>query len=358
MQRKRRILFLGEAYRADAITWMEGLKECGDFDIITWELRNPGHNFGSRVKRFLEYLTAIRSIRRLIRETQPDMVIAERTTSYGFLAASCGLHPVAIAQQGRTDLWPEHSITMPLKRLLQARAFRNADLIHAWGPVMTVSMREAGVDMGKVMVLPKGIDIGRFRYAANPNREPVAIVTRSLQPEYRHDVILKAFSILSSRGVQLSLIIVGDGKRKGKLEQLADELGVADRVTFTGRIPNTALPELLGKSSLYLSMPITEGVSASLFEAMACGAYPIVTDLPGNRSWITHRDNGQLVPLDDAHALANEIEWALANPQLRRTACERNRHFVETYADFHTNMKKIADCYHEMINEKERNVRN
>ncbi|MEG1229324.1 MAG: glycosyl transferase family 1, partial [Flavobacterium sp.] len=38
---KRKILFLGESYRADAITWMKGLKEFGDFEIITWELQTP-----------------------------------------------------------------------------------------------------------------------------------------------------------------------------------------------------------------------------------------------------------------------------------------------------------------------------
>lgn len=358
MQRKRRILFLGEAYRADAITWMEGLKQFGEFEIVTWELRNPGHNLSSRIHRFIEYLTAIRSIRKLILEQQPDMVIAERTTSYGFLAASCGLHPVAVAQQGRTDLWPEKSLTMPLKRILQSRAFRKADLIHAWGPVMTVSMRDAGVDMNKVMVMPKGIDLTRFQFVADTDRPNAAIVTRSLQPEYRHDIILQAFAILSSRGIRLPLTIVGDGARKQSLQQLARDLGILDFVQFTGRIPNTELPHLLASSPLYLSMPITEGVSASLFEAMASGCYPIVTDLPGNRSWISHRENGQLVPVDDAQALANEIEWALANPQLRKSAVENNRTFVETYANFHTNMKAIADRYHEMIKEKERNVRN
>ena len=52
---------------------------------------------------------------------------------------------------------------------------------------------------------------------------------------------------------------------------------------------------LLQQSNIYISMPITEGVSASLFEAMACYCYPIVTDILGNKSWITHRENGGLV---------------------------------------------------------------
>jgi len=58
-------------------------------------------------------------------------------------------------------------------------------------------------------------------------------------------------------------------------------------------------------------MPITEGVSASLFEAMATNCYPIVTNLPGNQSWIKHRENGQLIPLDDYKNLAEELIWAI-----------------------------------------------
>ena len=64
---------------------------------------------------------------------------------------------------------------------------------------------------------------------------------------------------------------------------------------FTGRIPNTELPKLLQQSNIYISMPITEGVSASLFEAMACNCYPVVSEIPGNQSWIKHRENGQLI---------------------------------------------------------------
>jgi glycosyltransferase involved in cell wall biosynthesis len=53
-------------------------------------------------------------------------------------------------------------------------------------------------------------------------------------------------------------------------------------------------------------MPTTEGVSA-LFEAMACHTYPIVTDIAGNQSWIKHRENGQLVTINDYKMLAEEI---------------------------------------------------
>jgi len=57
--KKKKILFLGETYRADAITWMNGLKEFGDFEIITWELKTPSNGIINRGLRIFEYLFAL-----------------------------------------------------------------------------------------------------------------------------------------------------------------------------------------------------------------------------------------------------------------------------------------------------------
>ncbi|MCR4031035.1 MULTISPECIES: glycosyltransferase [Flavobacterium] len=346
---KRKILFLGESYRADAITWMKGLKEFGDFDIITWELQTPNT---SRFKRILEYFFAPITIRKIIKKEKPDMVIAERTTSYGFLAAISGSKTIAIAQQGRTDLWPEDSALYLYKKIIQKYAFKKAHLIHAWGPVMAIHMKETGVDMNKVVILPKGIDLSLFTPSTNNSNKIEAIVTRSLQPEYRHDSILKAFGILNQKGIDFSLTIVGDGTRLQFLKDLTKELQLENKVIFTGRIPNTELPKLLQQSNIYISMPITEGVSASLFEAMACNCFPVVSDIPGNQSWITHRENGQLVGIDNIEMLAEELVWSFENPEIRNQAIIQNRKFVEENANYDLNMKIISQKYHELLNSK------
>lgn len=348
--KKRKILFLGESYRADAITWTNGLKEFGDFEIISWELKSPTNTAFNKLKRILEYKFALFKIKKIIKLHQPDMVIAERTTSYGFLAALSGVKPIAIAQQGRTDLWPENSPFLPFKKILQNYAFKKATLIHAWGPVMAVSMAKVNVDMKKVLVMPKGIDLTKFENKSSTNSEKIsAIVTRSLMSEYRHDVILKAFGILNEKEIDFALTIVGDGTQIAVLKNLAKELKIENKVLFTGRIPNTELPQLLQASSFYISMPITEGVSASLFEAMASNCYPIVTDIAGNQSWIQHRKNGQLIALDDSKMLAQELLWSFENKAHRAEAVMTNRKFVEENADYKINMKIIASKYHELI---------
>jgi glycosyltransferase involved in cell wall biosynthesis len=350
---KRKILFLGETYRADAITWMNGLKEFGNFEIITWQLQTPSHGFVNRMKRIFEYCFAIFSIKKIIQNQKPDLIIAERTTSYGFLATLLsGKKPVAIAQQGKTDLWPENSILYPIKKRIQKYAFRKANLIHAWGPVMAVHMKNVAVDMQKILILPKGIDLQLFKNTTSCDSKKIkAVVTRSLLPEYRHEIILKAFGILDQKKIDFELTIVGDGNQMENLKSLATALNIQEKVIFTGKIQNTALPSLLQKSNFYIAMPTTEGVSASLFEAMAMQCYPIATDIEGNQSWIQHRENGQLIPVDDYQMLADEIIWALENENYRKEAVFKNRKFVEENANYSVNMKIIADKYHELIRE-------
>ena len=103
---KKKILFLGETYRADAITWMNGLTEFGDFELFTWELSQGGTGI-NKIKRAIEMLSRLKELQREILKIKPDLIIAERVTSYGFIAALFYKYaPVIIAQQGITDIFP------------------------------------------------------------------------------------------------------------------------------------------------------------------------------------------------------------------------------------------------------------
>ena len=88
---------------------------------------------------------------------------------------------------------------------------------------------------------------------------------------------------------------MGGGEAAGELGDLARRLGIGDRLRFEGKVDYARLPELLGSSKIYVSSVWTDGVSASLLEAMARGCLPIVTDNRANRYWVTDGDNGLLV---------------------------------------------------------------
>ena len=351
--KRYKILFLGETYRADAITWMKGLQEFCPFDLYTWELAQAGTGL-KKIKRALETVTRLRELKRQIISLKPDLIIAERVTSYGFIGTLFHKHaPVIIAQQGITDIYPPKSVSIFVKKMMQNYAFKHASLIHAWGEIMTYSMLKYGTELNKIMVMPKGIDLREYNFTPQISDHQIrAIVTRSLTKDYRHETILKSFQIIKQRKIPFIATIVGDGILKKELLQSAENKNIIDDVIFAGRIDNKVLPRYLADSDLYISMPTTEGVSASLFEAMAAGCYPIVSDLPGNRAWITDGINGRLIPVDDANALAEAIEWYFKNRQSLQQVLVKNRKLVEEKASFQKNMKVICERYLNIIKTK------
>ena len=348
---KKKILFLGETYRADAITWMNGLKEFGNFEIFTWELSQGGTGL-KKVKRAIETFTRLQELKKEIIRIKPDLIIAERVTSYGFIAALFHKYaPVIIAQQGITDIFPPEGIAVPAKKRMQQYAFKYAKLIHAWGNIMTTSMLQRGADKNKILVLAKGIDLRKYFYQPLIKDKKIrAIVTRSLGVDYRHETILAAFEKIKKQQIPFELIIIGDGPLKDKLIQSAIDKNIKEEVIFAGRIANTDLPQYLADSDLYISMPCSEGVSASLFEAMSTGCYPIVADLPGNRAWITNNKNGILIPVDDVQQLADSIKWYAENRENLKPVLDVNRRTIEEKASYENNMKIICQQYHEIIN--------
>lgn len=351
MIKKYKILFLGETYRADAVTWMNGLREFGPFEIYTWELAQAGKGI-KKVKRAVEMILNLRNLKLKILNLKPDLIIAERVTSYGFIGSLFHKYaPVVIAQQGITDNYPPDSFTVSIKERMQKYAYKHASLIHAWGEIMTYIMLKKDTDPNKIMVLAKGIDLRNYQYKPEIINDNIrAVVTRSLSDDYGHETVLSAFEIIKKHHIPFELIIVGDGPLKEKLVQSAINKNIQHEVVFTGRILNTDLPNYLSDSDLYISMPCTEGVSASLFEAMSSGCYPIVSDLPGNRAWITNGINGKLIKVDDVHQLAAAIKWYADHRKELKGALNKNRETIEQKASYEKNMKVICNKYLEIIN--------
>lgn len=273
-----------------------------------------------------------------------DLVLAERSTSYGFFSLFVRARKRIVAQQGITDIWPNAGIAKIYKGLLQKIVYQRVDLIHAWGEAMVPGMLGSKADPARIMVLPKGIDLDVYHFGKE-KEENLAIVTRSFTSVYNHIDILEALAILKRDGVNIRCIMVGDGDMAELLQQKTEDLGIPDRVEFTGRIPNSHLPEYLQKASMYLSVPSTEGVSASLFEAMASGCFPIVTDLPGTRAFITHGVNGMLIPVNDPGKLAEGIKEYMAQTGKYRSEVMENRRYIEDQVDQSKNMQLIWERY-------------
>ncbi|MBA3827740.1 MAG: glycosyltransferase family 4 protein [Taibaiella sp.] len=345
-QKKLKILLLADPL-ANAKHWINGLEQYGDAEVTNWHLNQTG-----RIKRTLEWITMLLTIKKKVKRFAPDIIIGYRLTSYGFLAAWSGYHPCVIAAQGITDVWPQNHWTTPFKALLARYAIKHADKIHAWGQHMTDSIVHYGASPSQLFVLPRGIDLGIFYPVQKQYIKGQKInmcVTRALFPEYGHMVILKALKLLVDNGYDISLAIAGNGTELENLQSFVKKNGLSEHVSFLGYVPNGELPELLRRSDIYISMPDTEGVSASLLEAMGCGCLPIVSDLPANRAFIIDGKNGYLVEVGNEQMLFDKIKTTLNNESIFNNAILENIQYIKQNTSLKKNMQLFGAMYRRLI---------
>ncbi len=251
-----------------------------------------------------------------------------------------------MAAQGQNIVFPRRS----LPKIIFARtAIRSADLFNSWAPHMTRRFIELGADPAKILTCPRGIDLELFAARREPVEGCRVISTRTLHRMYHVDVIVRALALVKSEIPEVSGTVVGDGNAATELEEMARDLGIRDSIAFEGRVGYERLPELLRTSAIYASAVPTDGVSASLLEAMATGCFPIVRDNEANRFWVEDGRNGFLIPDGDPRSYADAIERALANRDLRSRAAAENRRTVEERGDLSKNMRAFEAAYEELI---------
>ena len=347
-----KILFLGETYRADAITWIKGIEKASGCKIDTLEISKSNYRSFRLLKAFF-FIIKIFYLR--FWGPKYDIVLAERSTSYGFFSLFTNAKVKVVAQQGITDIFPVNKISKLYKGILQQIAYKNADVIHAWGAAMVYAQLKSGASPSKILVRPKGLDLNRYTFTnhfTQKNIQLQAIVTRSLEIDYRHEDILEALSILKDKGLFLKIIFVGGGSLINHLIQKSIEFGVAELIEFKGRIPNDELPLLLSQCPIYISTPVTEGVSSSLFESMASGCVSIVTNLPGNKAFIKPNFNGELVPVSSPEKLAECIVKVINNFNNYEMCVFKNRELIDQTANNMVNMEFFYKHYINILKKK------
>jgi L-malate glycosyltransferase len=281
------------------------------------------------------YLLKTRRARSIVRAFAPDVVHAHTATSYGLLAVSTGVRPLAVTTHG-SDILLSSQTT--LLRPVVRRVLRAADLVSVPGEHMRGRVEELRGSNEGVVVLQYGVETQRLAalgrsLRAERKHGPVRLVTaRPLTALYNTDVVVRAAARLE---FDWRLDVAGEGPERGALEALAGALGVRERVTFHGRIDERAAETLVGGSDVYLSLAASDGVSIALLEALALGTRPVLNDIAANRAWIENGVDGVLTPCDP-EAVAASIARALRLEPERARVSAFGR--VRERADRETNL--------------------
>jgi glycosyltransferase involved in cell wall biosynthesis len=350
-----RLALLADAAHVNIQRWCEGLSRAGaDLHVLSFRapLSTTGQTHQLPVSQMLgkfHYITSVPYVRQLIREIEPEVVVAYYVTGYGTLGALAGHHPLVQVTSGSDVLLAPRNPVM--RRLLRYNLGR-ADLVTAWAPHMASAAKALGVPEDRILVMPRGIPVDHFasaRSSTPASGDSINLIsTRSLKAEYNLPVLIDALRLLRDEGVNFRLTLAGDGPQRGELMEMAERLDLKEQIRFAGFVSNDELPKLLSEHNMYISMVDSDGVSASLLEAMAVGLMPMVPDNPANRFWIKQNENGTLMNSLAPQSVAQAIRDAFFNVGLRRKAWELNSDRVRRDADLFENSKRFLARFQQL----------
>jgi glycosyltransferase involved in cell wall biosynthesis len=353
-----KILLCADDKSANTLAWAKSFRELGA-EVIIASVRAEKSAEGvvalgnPSLPARLNFIFGAGKLRELIGREKPDILIGYRVTSYGYMCACTGFHPLVLAAQNEqiTYLPKPNLIRRKVLEYFAGKAIVKADLIHAWGHNMLPRLKELGADDKKILVMHRGIDLDLFKPSASKpaTGSPVFISSRSLYPEYKINRIIEAFELLLKKIPEASLKIIGEGPEKEVLINLAMSLGISKKVDFSGRLSPQEVAGTLQSSDIYVSIIESEGVSSSLLEACACGVYPIVTDMPASRALIESGSNGTLIkPEISIPELAETMIKTAGNIEMRENAVKMNNEMIKDKFDFRKNTGKFIDAYKEL----------
>lgn len=206
-------------------------------------------------------------------------------------------------------------------------------------PAAALFSRLTGIDECRLTLIPNSVDTRRFAPVDERTRQalkkklhlPVGEFlvgcVAALRPVKDHAGLIEAFARIKEINASVCLVLVGTGPLRKPLQQQAEQLGVADRVVFTG--VTHAVEDYLKCLDLFVLNSITEGLSYAVLEAMSTGVPVVATRVGGNPLVVKEGVTGCLVPRKNSHRLAETVLHLAGSRELRLNMGRQARTLVQ-----------------------------
>lgn len=196
-----------------------------------------------------------------------------------------------------------------------------------------------------------GVDLTRFAPRRRPATDglPRIVTCGRLQIYKGHHVLLRAVAALAH---PVRCIVIGEGPQRANLEELARSLGIADRVEFTGPLPQDEVARQYSEATLFVlaSIVVTsygkrDVIPNVLAEAMAMQVPVVATDISGIGELVTDGSSGRLVPPNDVDALVRVLDELLRDEAQRRRLALGGYQKVSDQFDRGTNIRALVRLF-------------
>ncbi len=325
----------------------EGLERDG-FRVVNLE-RRPGIDL--RVARRIRHAAGMHRI---------DLLHAHQYTPFFYAAMS------RYWQSRPRILFTEHGRHYPdfrrPKRVIANRVLiKSTDRVTAVGEfVRKMVVRNEGIPADRIQVIYNGIDPAQFPAGQVSSRDearqlldippgcPAIMQVARFHPVKDHETALRAFADVVKEMNSAILLLVGEGERRHACETLADELGIPDdNVRFTGL--RNDISRILPAADVFMLSSLSEGISVTLLEAMACSLPIVATDVGGNGEVVRHGETGLLSPRGDHVALSRHLVTLLRDEPRRIQMGEAGRkRLLETFTQDRMH-SRYAEIYEQML---------
>ncbi len=252
----------------------------------------------------------------------------------------------------------EHT-SQTFRRFIEAKdpliieTWRGADAIIRVRRGDIEEFKRAGVET-PVFYIPNGFDGDKFvpinkkearmRLDLPLDKKIVLNVANMYSEVKGHKYLITAFKKVSEKRDDVLLILVGDGKLRGKLESLAGRLLLKERVIFAGAKPHNEIPLWMNAADLFVLPSLSEGNPTVMFEALGVGLPFVGTAVGGVPEVITSEEYGLLCPPKDPECLAEKILIALG----RKWDREKIRKYAEQFT-WGKIAKRTLSVYNEVV---------
>ncbi|MFZ0878537.1 MAG: glycosyltransferase [Candidatus Acidiferrales bacterium] len=298
---------------------------------------HPAKVIGFGSARYLHLAAKMAS---LLRRLRPDVLFTLSGGGFAAAAYLSGFRPYAVYATGSDIL-----LGSLAKKKMSRHFLTAACVVFSNGQYLGEKTRELA-PRAAVVPIYHGIDPQKFAPGC-PAPLPVRILcTRGFLPIYNNELLVRALAHINNSFEDYETVFAAPGPQLNAANRLADAIllpAQRQRVRFLGGVSREEMADLLRQSHVYVSMSKSDGTSTSLLEALACGLFPILSDIPPNREWIySNAANGILVSPGDSAALAAALTRAITGVRGRREAGQFNRQLILDRADTRANLPFLA----------------
>jgi len=251
---------------------------------------------------------------------------------------------MASARGSQVTVYP---ITRLGYKAIIEKAIQSVDYIHCVSHDIAMVCRKLGAADEKLVVNYNGIDLQHFYplTAQKIHTHFTIISVGALMWRKGYLYQLQLLERLRDAGRDVHLLWIGDGPDREALQYQAAKLGVANRITFVGKVKSDELPAWLAKADVFVSTSFAEGLANSVVEAAACGLPVVTFACEGMEEVLKPGVNGFILPFGDVVGLADRMQYLMDHPEERNKMAVAARHTIENKFDEHQWVLSMVKTY-------------